>query len=219
MLRKLHPFHLRILILSLFFLFMTIQIAALEYHALALRSDGTLAAWGEDYNYGLDNVPTGYDFVAIATGSKHSLALTSAGNVVAWGDNYHGQLNVPAGHVYTRIPAGNYHSGAITSEGTVVAWGSNEFGLTEVPAGGGFTDLACGGRLSFALREVPDRDRLVWIHNLRGQPVASVQLRRGQTTADWDGKDASGNLCASGVYLYHCQGLGPQAGGKFLILK
>jgi phage baseplate assembly protein gpV len=79
------------------------RIAAGGEHSLALRSDGTVWAWG--YNgYGeLGNgtttdssVPVEVqgltNVVAIAAGLYHSLALRSDGTVWAWGENYYGQL-------------------------------------------------------------------------------------------------------------------------------
>ena len=65
-------------------------IAAGGYHSLALKSDGTVVAWG--YNtYGQATVPANLSGVtALAGGSYHSLALKSDGTVVAWG------LNSPA---------------------------------------------------------------------------------------------------------------------------
>ena len=65
-------------------------------NSLALKSDGTVVAWGLN-NKGQTKVPEDLkSVVAIAAGSDHSLALKSDGTVVAWGDNSNGQTNVPA---------------------------------------------------------------------------------------------------------------------------
>ncbi len=83
-------------------------------HNLALYSDGTLAAWGDNGSgqlgsssggimggYGESLVPVAVTLsgalanktvVAIAAGELHSLALCSDGTVSAWGINAHGQL-------------------------------------------------------------------------------------------------------------------------------
>jgi alpha-tubulin suppressor-like RCC1 family protein len=61
------------------------RIEAGEYHSLALKSDGTVAAWGLNNN-GQCNVPEGLNsVVAVAAGNAHSLALKSDGTVAAWG--------------------------------------------------------------------------------------------------------------------------------------
>jgi alpha-tubulin suppressor-like RCC1 family protein len=103
-------------------------VAAGNDHALALKSDGTVTAWGADYA-GQRTVPAGLAGVtAIAAGGYHSLALRSNGTVVAWGGTglgYDlGQGTVPADlSGVTAIAAGLYHSVALKSDGTVVCWG------------------------------------------------------------------------------------------------
>jgi alpha-tubulin suppressor-like RCC1 family protein len=53
-----------------------IAIATGSYHNLALRSDGSLAAWGYNSD-GQCDVPVGNGFAAISAGDYHSLALRS----------------------------------------------------------------------------------------------------------------------------------------------
>ncbi len=74
-----------------------VAVAAGSYHSLALRSDGTIAAWG-NHIFGQTNIPAGLsNVVAVAAGAYHSLALRSDGTVVAWGNNADGETNVPSG--------------------------------------------------------------------------------------------------------------------------
>ncbi len=77
-------------------------IAAGETHTLALKSDGSLWAWGGN-GYGQLGYATttrslvpkqiGTDsYSAIATGGYHTVALKPDGSLWAWGNNYYGQL-------------------------------------------------------------------------------------------------------------------------------
>ncbi len=132
-----------------------IAIAAAEdsYYSLALKTDGTVWAWG--YNtWGLgttdDNLSHAQpeqvisltNVTAIAAGGGHILALKTDGTVWAWGRNDYGQLGngtmtysstpVQVSELIdvTAIAAAGYdHSSlALKADGTVWAWGSNRFG-------------------------------------------------------------------------------------------
>ena len=92
-----------------------VAIAAGSAHSLALRSDGTVVAWGDDGD-GQANVPFGLNnVVAVAAGGFNSLALKNDGSVVTWGDNSAGQSSVPVGlSNVVAIAAGYLHSLALT---------------------------------------------------------------------------------------------------------
>ena len=87
-----------------------IAIAGGAYYSLALRSNGSLVAWGSK-PYG--SVPAGNDFMEIAGGYWHSLALRGNLSLVAWGVNIYGECNVPAGNDFIAIAGGNGHSLAL----------------------------------------------------------------------------------------------------------
>jgi len=120
------------------------------YHTLALRSDGTVWAWGQNGAGQLgDGTTTNRktpvrvleltDVVGVA-GSNHSLALKSDGTVWAWGYNNSGQLgdgtttdrNTPVQVLgitgVVSIAAGTWHNLALKNDGTVWAWGYNNNG-------------------------------------------------------------------------------------------
>ncbi len=109
-------------------------IAAGNWHAAALKTDGTVAAWGND-TYGQTDVPAGLTAVAaISAGEYHTVALKADGTVVAWGDNRDGETDVPAGLTgVAAIAAGNWHTVALKADGTVVAWGWDYYGQADVP--------------------------------------------------------------------------------------
>ena len=73
-----------------------VAIAAGGKHALALRADGALIAWGANY-YGQTAVPASATNIAgIAAGGDDSLALLADGTLLCWGANYFGQTLVPS---------------------------------------------------------------------------------------------------------------------------
>ena len=124
-----------------------VAIAGGDSHSLALKSDGTVWAWG--YN-GCGQLGDGSTtnrltpvqvsgltgVVAIAGGGSHSLALKSDGTVWAWGCNDYGQLGdgtttnrltpvqVSGLTGVVAIAGGGAHSLALKSDGTVWAWGA-----------------------------------------------------------------------------------------------
>ena len=150
--------------------------AAAGGHNLALKSDGTVVAWG-DNSSGQATVPSGLSgVVAIAAGDDQSLALKSDGTVVAWGNNDYGQATVPSGlSGVVAIAAGYYHSLALKSDGTVVAWGDNDFGEATVPSGlSGVVAIAAGGYHSLALKS--DGTVVAWGDNYYGEATVPSGL-------------------------------------------
>ncbi len=105
-------------------------------HSLALGADGSVSAWGYDFD-GQSEVPAGLSqVVAISAGAFFSAALKSDGTVVAWGDNQYNQALVPADATnVTSISAGRGHVLALKTDGSVEAWGSDSYGQCDVPAG------------------------------------------------------------------------------------
>ncbi|MEK7675951.1 MAG: chitobiase/beta-hexosaminidase C-terminal domain-containing protein, partial [Verrucomicrobiota bacterium] len=109
-----------------------VAIAAGDSHSLALKSDGTVVAWGAN-DAGQTTVPSGLNgVVAIAAGHRHNLALKSDGTVVALGINDYGRTTVPSGLSGVVAIAGGYaHSLALKSDGTVVACSNSHFDIAD----------------------------------------------------------------------------------------
>jgi alpha-tubulin suppressor-like RCC1 family protein len=176
------------------------------FNALALRSNGTVAGWGDDY-FGETIVPPNLTgVVAIATGNRQGLALKGDGTVVMWGQ--HG-TEVPA-HVQSivAISAGRaenyFHALGLKSDGTVVAWGRNDYGEGDVPAGltnviaisaGHFHNLALkadgtvvgwGGKDAQIITPPAGLSNVVAISAAEWHNVA---LKSDRTIATWDGQN------------------------------
>ncbi len=149
-----------------------VAIAGGGYHTLALKSDGTVVAWGGDiYSYsGETNVPSNLsNVVAIAGGGYHSLALKGDGTVAAWGDDEYGETNVPANLTnVVAIAGGGYFSLALKNDGTVAAWGDDEYGETNVPSNlTNVVAISAGGDHSLALKN--DGTVVAWGYGHFGQ--------------------------------------------------
>lgn len=117
---------------------------------MALKSNGTVVAWGrDDYGqlgdgtrigrYRPVTVPGLSRIVAVAAGVNHTVALKSNGTVVVWGSHTFGQLGlgynsylafgslrpvtVPGLNGVVAVSAGTYYTMARKSNGTVVGFG------------------------------------------------------------------------------------------------
>jgi len=129
-----------------------VQVAAGMAYALALRSGGTVWAWGSNGHGELGDgtqaerhTPvqvTGLTGITqVAAGAFFSLALRADGTVWAWGDNQNGQLGrgtvtdheatparVAVLNGVTKISAGHDFALALRSDGIVFAWGHGQRG-------------------------------------------------------------------------------------------
>jgi alpha-tubulin suppressor-like RCC1 family protein len=129
-------------------------VTALEagyFHSLAVKSDGTLWAWGDNVygqvgdgtttrRYAPVRVGTLTGVAAVAAGYAHTLALRTDGTVWAWGRNDSGQLGdgttthrstpvqVAGLTGVVAVAAGDNHSLAVKSDGTLWVWGYNGYG-------------------------------------------------------------------------------------------
>lgn len=123
-------------------------------HALGLRTDGSIVAWGSNEE-GQASPPSGNHFKAIAAGEYHSLALRADGSIVGWGDNIVGQASPPSENEFVAIAARENQSLALRSDGSVVGWGTEGFASIEPPeppSENGFKAIAAGARHGLALR-------------------------------------------------------------------
>jgi alpha-tubulin suppressor-like RCC1 family protein len=107
-----------------------------DYFSIALRADGTAAAWGQN-NQGQTGVPAAAtNLVAVTAGAYHALGLRPDGTLIGWGSDYYGQASIPAeAHDVIAISAGYSYNLALRADGAVVAWGWDFGGATNVPAG------------------------------------------------------------------------------------
>ena len=152
-----------------------IAVAAGAWHTLALKADGTVAAWGDD-SVGQCEVPLALtDALAIAAGGYHGLAIRANSSVAAWGADDYGQTDVPAGlGNVLAIAAGTWHSVALRADGTLVVWGDNSFQQANQPAGlTNVTAVAAGGNHTLALKA--DGTLVAWGENTDAEGNVTAQ--------------------------------------------
>lgn len=128
------------------------SISSSDYFCLALKSNGTLWAWGRnDYGQLGDNsavfrfspvqIGTDTNWQSISAGYGHSMAVKSNGTLWAWGENAYGKLGlgttttvyfaptqVGVATNWQKVSGGYNHSLGIKTDGTLWAWGSNTNG-------------------------------------------------------------------------------------------
>ena len=125
-------------------------------HSIALHSNGSLWAWGNNMFGQLgdgtqtnrsipvqvmnSNLSYVEDIKSIAAGHYHSLALTIEGNVLSWGYNASGQLGdgsnlnqlypvrVKELENIILIQTFGFHSIALKNDGSLWTWGKNDYG-------------------------------------------------------------------------------------------
>ena len=164
-----------------------------DYHCLALRSDGTLVAWGStNYtiqdgrsNYGANDsewpvecVPFNLSKAGGCGGEAGGIVWRwkADGSLVAWGSNSSGQTNAAAGLTnLVAIAAGSSHNLALKEDGTVIAWGLNTSGQTNVPPGLTNVGSGCRGRF-FRLALRADGSVIAWGDNTFNQTNVPIGL-------------------------------------------
>ncbi len=152
-------------------------------HCLALRTNGSVVAWGWN-SFGQCNVPTALGlFTGVAAGSIHSAAVRSNGAVACWGSNFVGESSPPSGlTAVSQVVASEDFTCALKSDGIPVVWGSNDNGQRDVPPNlGVIVQLAAGRDYVLALRS--DGTLAAWGNNNMNDSATDIPVAAARRVA------------------------------------
>jgi len=226
------------------------SISAGTAHNVAIKSDGTLWAWGQNLHgeFGLGtrvmkdamaNIPVhaarGNDWKQAVAGGIHTVALKKDGTLWAWGDNWAGSLGtgstndnevpvqVGSATNWVKVWAGTLESVALQSDGSLWYWGDNPdpafpqgtgaiFDPTRISPDTNWVDVGFGVNTVFAIKS--DGTLWTWGRNAHvytdsQDPALDSTPTRVGADSDW----ASISACG----LWWCQGLIKKDGSLWLM--
>jgi len=93
-------------------------------HTVEIRGDGTLWAWGNNWNSPVQ-IGAATDWLAVSAGGSHTVAIREDGTLWdwAWGDDGPVQIGTDTG--WLAVSVGYGHTVAIREDGSLWAWGNN----------------------------------------------------------------------------------------------
>ena len=158
-----------------------IAVSADAFYSVALRSDGTVSAWGWNGNNAITAASSMEGVTAISTGGAKTIGLRPNGTVVGAARFSTDPIVVGAEEVEdaTAVSMGGRHAVALLADGTVKAWGENDFGQVSVPQSvQGAIAVSAGSNHSLAL--LSDGTVEAWGNNGNNQ-VAGASNVTGAT--------------------------------------
>ena len=153
-------------------------------HSCALRNDGVVYCWGENYA-GQTSPPVGAFFVQIDSAYYSNCGVKLNHALACWGGNNQGQAKPPSGE-FLSVAMGSLHGCGIKNDGTVVCWGNNDGGQGNAPPGT-FVQLTAGDLHTCGIQS--DGTTACWGDNGSGQSAVptgvfvQVSARRLHTCA------------------------------------
>jgi len=181
-----------------------------ERHTVAIRTDGTLWAWGNNQYGQLGNgttiphnspmqIGSATNWRSVSAGPRHTMAIREDGTLWGWGHNQHRQLGdnttqpqrnspvqIGSATNWKYVSAGHSHTMAITTDGWLLGWGNNQYGQLGI----GWTS---------APRPTPERVAVGmtqnWLSVSAGNNYTTASRQGGSLWAwgqNWDGQLGDG---------------------------
>jgi alpha-tubulin suppressor-like RCC1 family protein len=182
------------------------KISSSPHHMAALKSDGSLWAWGNNGSGQIAQPQTTRttstplqigletNWTDISLGAGHSLALKSDGSLWAWGQNNHGQVGdgttsnkfaptrISSELGWKSIAAGSFNGYALKSDGTLWRWGldadngavkrQNVLVPTQIDPGTNWAFISASDFLLMAVKT----DGTLWVRGQNAHVAASYYV-------------------------------------------
>ena len=127
------------------------QLSAAAEHSCAIRSDNTVACWGNPDNdrtdpASADGIDDATRFLAISAADEHSCAITTNNTVACWGNPANDRADptsaddIDDNTKFLAIDVGGEHSCGIKTDNTAVCWGSSDNNRTNLASAAGVDD-------------------------------------------------------------------------------
>jgi alpha-tubulin suppressor-like RCC1 family protein len=162
-------------------------------HALALRDDGTMMAWGHPDS--ALYVPQPGRFLKVAA-AGYGIAIREDQTLVGWGADEYGETIVPAG-TFKAIAAASSFAVGIRTDGSLQAWGRDHLNFLNEPAGNDFVQV--DALFGSAIARHEDGRVVVW-----GPSADPFMLGETIDIPDVTGAPTDGGYVDVAAGGYHC---------------
>ena len=191
------------------------QVACGQQHTAAIKTDGTLWTWGDNYPAGglgdntnvdksspVQTIAGGTNWSQVSAGLNFVAAIKTDGTLWLWGQNYGGSLGdntnvrksspvqtIAGGTNWSKVSCGNEHIAAIKTDGTLWLWGNNYGGrlgddtsvnksspVQTITGGTDWSQVACGIENTAAIKT--DGTLWTWGKNDRGTIGDDTNVKR-----------------------------------------
>lgn len=199
------------------------MVSAGHFHVIAIKTDGTLWAWGEnrwgqlgdgttDDRISPVRIGKGNDWAFVSVGAYHSVALKTDGSLWAWGEGdwgevgdgakteRHSPVRIGTDNDWASISAGREFTMAIKTDGTMWAWGSNHYDQLGINGKIADIPIRIGSDNDWAFVSAGDRSSLaiktngsIWILGEVNGGNGREAINRGVAIGEYEQVKGTGN--------------------------
>lgn len=158
------------------------QVTIGSAHSCGLKSDGSVACWG-DNSAGQAPGNLAGPFFHVSAGGNHSCAVKLDGNINCWGSNGSGESPPNVTGSFTKVTTGATHACGLKADSSVTCWGNNLYGQAPATATGAFAQISAGGFHTCGVKT--NGNVVCWGYNGNGQSIAVAGLFTQVSAGDY----------------------------------